>query len=145
MYAGERRLGVVGQIHPKIAENYGVDCPLYCAELSFEALLESQGPGASYRPLPRFPAVNRDIAVVCREEVTVGALTACIRRSGGKLLQSVDLFDIYRGQGVAEGSKSAAFSLTLRAEDRSITAAEADQELKTILEALERELGAVLR
>ncbi len=145
VYAGERRLGVVGQIHPKIAENYGVDCPLYCAELSFEALLESQGPGASYRPLPRFPAVNRDIAVVCREEVTVGALTACIRRSGGKLLQSVDLFDIYRGQGVAEGSKSAAFSLTLRAEDRSITAAEADQELKTILEALERELGAVLR
>ncbi len=145
VYAGEKLLGVVGQIHPAVATNYGVDCELYCAELSFEALLEAQGPGAEYHPLPRFPAVSRDIAVVCGEEVTVGALEACIRKAGGKLLRDVALFDIYRGQGVAGGSKSVAFSMTLRADDRSITASEADGEVKDILTALEQELGATLR
>ena len=145
VYAGEKLLGVMGQIHPAVAANYGVDCELYCAELSFEALLEAQGPGAEYHPLPRFPAVSRDIAVVCREEVTVGELKACIRKAGGRLLRDVVLFDIYRGQGVAEGSKSVAFSMTLRADDRSITAAEADGEVKDILTALEQELGATLR
>ena len=145
VYAGEKLLGVVGQIHPAVAANYDVDCELYCAELSFEALLEAQGPGAEYHPLPRFPAVSRDIAVVCGEEVTVGALEACIRKAGGKLLRDVALFDIYRGQGVAEGSKSVAFSMTLRADDRSITASEADGEVKDILTALEQELGATLR
>ncbi len=145
VYAGEKLLGVMGQIHPAVAANYGVDCELYCAELSFEALLEAQGPGAEYHPLPRFPAVSRDIAVVCGEEVTVGELEACIRKAGGRLLRDVVLFDIYRGQGVAEGSKSVAFSMTLRADDRSITAAEADGEVKDILTALEQELGATLR
>ena len=145
VYAGEKLLGVMGQIHPAVAANYGVDCELYCAELSFEALLEAQGPGAEYHPLPRFPAVSRDIAVVCREEVTVGELEACIRKAGGRLLRDVVLFDIYRGQGVAGGNKSVAFSMTLRADDRSITAAEADGEVKDILTALEQELGATLR
>ncbi len=145
VYAGEKLLGVVGQIHPAVAANYDVDCELYCAELSFEALLEAQGPGAEYHPLPRFPAVSRDIAVVCGEEVTVGALEACIRKAGGRLLRDVALFDIYRGQGVAGGSKSVAFSMTLRADDRSITASEADGEVKDILTALEQELGATLR
>ena len=145
VYAGEKLLGVVGQIHPAVAANYDVDCELYCAELSFEALLEAQGPGAEYHPLPRFPAVSRDIAVVCGEEVTVGAREACIRKAGGRLLRDVALFDIYRGQGVAAGSKSVAFSMTLRADDRSITASEADGEVKDILTALEQELGATLR
>ena len=145
VYAGEKLLGVIGQIHPAVAANYDVDCELYCAELSFDALLEAQGPGAEYSPLPRFPAVSRDIAVVCREEVTVGALEACIRKAGGKLLRGVELFDIYRGQGVAQGSKSAAFSLTLRSDERSITAAEADEEIQDVLTALEKELGATLR
>ena len=145
VYAGEKLLGVIGQIHPAVAANYDVDCELYCAELSFDALLEAQGPGAEYSPLPRFPAVSRDIAVVCKEEVTVGALEACIRKAGGKLLRGVELFDIYRGQGVAQGSKSAAFSLTLRSDERSITAAEADEEIQDVLAALEKELGATLR
>ncbi len=143
--AGEQWVGVMGQIHPAVAASYGVETPLYCAELSFEALLAVQGPGAEYVPLPRFPAVARDIAVVCKDEITVGALEACIRRAGGALLRDVALFDIYRGRGVAEGSKSVAFSLTLRSDERSITAAEADAEVQAVLEALEKELGAVLR
>ena len=139
VYAGEKLLGVMGQVHPTVAANYGVDCELYCAELSFDALLDAQGPGAEYHPLPRFPAVNRDIAVVCKDEVTVGALEGCIRKAGGRLLREIALFDIYKGKGIPEDSKSVAFSLTLRADDRSITAGEADEEIKTVLAALEKE------
>ena len=98
-----------------------------------------------YRPLPKFPAVTRDIAVVCAESVTVGALEDCIRRGAKGLLKKVELFDIYRGIGVAPGSKSVAFSLTLRADDRSLTGEEADEDVKSILALLEAELGAKLR
>ena len=145
IYAGDRRLGVMGQIHPAVAQNYGVDGQLYCAELSMEALEDCQGPDTVYTPLPKFPAVTRDIAVVCGEAVTVGALEDCIRRGAKGLLKEVTLFDIYRGKGVAEGKKSVAFNLVLRADDRSLTAAEADEDVKSVLALLESELGAVLR
>ena len=145
VWSGGELLGIFGQVHPLAAQNYDVDGALYCGELSFEALCRAKGAGAEYMPLPKFPAAARDIAVVCREAVTVGALTDCIRRAGGKLLKDTALFDIYRRPGVAEGSKSVAFSLTLRSDERSITAAEADEEVKAILTALEKELGAVLR
>lgn len=143
--AGETELGVFGQIHPLTAQNYGVDAPLYCAELSFDALFSTRGADAEYSPLPKFPAVTRDIAVVCGEEVTVGALEACIRKGAKGLLKEASLFDIYRGKGVADGKKSVAFNLILRADDRSLTAEEADADVHSILETLERELGAVLR
>ena len=96
-------------------------------------------------PLPKFTAVTRDIAVVCDEAVTVGALEACIRKGARGLLKEVELFDIYRGANIPEGKKSVAFSLTLRADDRSLTAEEADADVKAILETLEQDCGAVLR
>lgn len=145
VWAGDSRLGVLGQIHPLTARNYGVDAELYCAELDFDALFQAKGADPVYTPLPKFPAVSRDIAVVCGKDLTVGALEDCIRKAGGRLLKDVTLFDIYQGKGVAAGYKSVAFSLTLRSDERSILAAEADEEVRTILEALERELGAVLR
>ncbi len=145
VWAGGTALGVLGQIHPAVAAGYGVDTELYCAELSLDALFQVKGSDPLYTPLPKFPAVSRDIAVVCGQGVTVGALEACIKKAGGKLLRDVALFDIYQGKGIAEGCKSVAFSLTLRADDRSIVAAEADQEVSDILAALKNELGAVLR
>ncbi|MEA4955365.1 MAG: phenylalanine--tRNA ligase subunit beta [Pseudoflavonifractor sp.] len=143
--AGKTILGVFGQIHPLTAQNYGVDAPLYCAELRFDALFAARGTDAEYKPLPKFPAVTRDIAVVCDETVTVGALESCIRKGAQGLLKEAALFDIYRGKGVAEGKKSVAFNLILRADDRSLTAEEADADVRSILETLERELGAILR
>lgn len=89
--------------------------------------------------------MTRDIAVVCDEAVTVGALENAIRKGAKGLLKEVALFDIYRGKGVAEGKKSVAFNLVLRADDRSLTSEEADQDVKAILETLEKECGAVLR
>ena len=145
VYAGETYLGVFGQIHPLVAANYGMDTEVYTAELSFEAMYEMRGGIPVYQPLPKFPAVTRDIAVVCDEAVTVGALEESIRRGAKGLLKEVSLFDIYRGPGVADGKKSVAFNLVLRADDRSLTGDEADEDVQSILAALSADHGAVLR
>ena len=145
IYVGDQCLGTLGQIHPHVAANYGVDCELYAAELDFASMLRVMGPEPVYQPLPRFPAVSRDIAVVCDKNIPVGDLEECIRRGAKGLLKAVELFDIYTGIGVPEGKKSVAFRLTLRADDRSLTAEEADADVKSILAALESELDARLR
>ena len=138
-------LGCFGQIHPLVARSYGIDGEIFAAELNFTALLSLQLPEKTYTPLPKYPAVTRDIAVVCGEAVMVAALSDCIRTAGGKLLRSVELFDIYRGKGIASGSKSAAFRLTLRADDRTLTDADSDGVVSAVLAALEKELNAKLR
>ena len=145
VYAGEAYLGVFGQIHPLVAANYGMDTEVYTAELSFDAMYEKRGDIPVYQPLPKFPAVTRDIAVVCDEAVTVGALEESIRRGAKGLLKDVSLFDIYRGPGVAIGKKSVAFNLVLRADDRSLTGEEADEDVQSILAALKADHNAVLR
>ncbi|MBR4078064.1 MAG: phenylalanine--tRNA ligase subunit beta [Oscillospiraceae bacterium] len=145
VFAQGKEIGVFGQIHPAVAANYGVDAEIYCAELSFEAMLEVKGGLPVYRPLPKFPASTRDIAVVCDAAIPVAKLIKCIKDSGCNCLECCDLFDVYQGKGVAEGKKSVAFNLTLRAEDRSLTGEEAEAAVKKILTALEAEYNAVLR
>ncbi len=145
VYRGGSLLGVLGQIHPAVAENYDVDCELYAAELDFNALYENMGGTPVYEPLPRFPAVTRDIALVCDKALPVGKLEDCIRRGAKGLLKAVSLFDVYTGKGVPEGKKSVAFNLELRADDRSLTAQEADEDVKSILDLLAKELDSVLR
>ena len=145
VWAGGQVLGVLGQVHPLAAKNYGVDTEIYAAELSLAALMDAKGADPVYTPLPKFPAVTRDIAVVCDLAVTVGALEDCIARGAKGLLKEVTLFDIYTGAPIPEGKKSVAFNLTLRADDRSLTAEEADADVSAILALLEQELGATLR
>ena len=140
-----KKLGVIGQIHPLVAEGYGISGEVYVAELDFTGLQSALAPERVFHSLPKFPTVSRDLALVCDEAMTVGMLEACIKKAGGKLLRSIQLFDIYRGPGIAPGKKSVAFNLTLRSDDRSLTAEEADADVKSILTALEQECGAVLR
>ncbi len=145
VWAGSDCLGIIGQIHPNVAKAFGVDGELYCAELSLDELMLARGSGAEYVPLPKFPSVTRDIAVVCDEAVTVGKLEQAIRKGAKGLLKEAALFDIYRGKGIGEGKKSVAFNLILRADDRSLTSEEADEDVKSILAALEQDCGAKLR
>ncbi len=145
VWAGDRYIGVLGQVHPLTARSYDVDHELYAAELSFDALLAARGGQPEYQPLPRFPSVTRDIAVVCDEAVTVGQLQAAIVRGAKGLLKEASLFDIYRGSSIPAGKKSVAFNLVLRADDRSLTGEEADADVQAILSALATECGAVLR
>ena len=145
VYAGETEIGVLGQIHPLVAANYDVDTELYCAELSFDALIAAKGSDPEYVPLPKFPAVTRDIAVLVDTAVTVGDLEGCIQSAAKGLLKEVALFDIYNGANLPAGKKSVAFNLVLRSDERSLTAQEADDEVKVILDALEKGFGATLR
>ena len=145
VYAGERYLGVFGQVHPLVAKNYGVGEAMYAAELDFPAMFELRGREVYYRPLPRFPAVMRDISVVCDESLTAGELEKCIRRAGGEYLDSVEVFDVYKGPNIPQGKKSVSFSLALRAEDQTLTDDHAEEAVSAVLDALQREYGAVIR
>ena len=145
MTIGSTDVGYIGQIHPLVAKNYGIDGEVYCAEINFTALLNLQLPEATYTPLPKYPSVTRDLAVVCDEAITVAQVEEVINSAAGKLLRSIRLFDIYRGTGVPEGKKSMAFSLELRADDRTLTDADSEQVVSKVLEALKAAIGAILR
>ena len=138
-------MGVLGQIHPLIAENYGIGADVYVAELDFTALEGALEPERVFHSLPKFPTVTRDLALVCDESITVGALEDCIAEAGGKLLRKIDLFDIYRGPGIAPGKKSVAFSLELRADDRTLTDEDSVNTVNRVLDALREKLDVVLR
>ena len=144
LIGGEVR-GIIGQVHPLVAENYGLECAAYTAELDFTELTALILPEPTFRAIPRYPSVARDLALVCLEKVTVGELKDCIVRHGGPLLQKVSLFDIYRGASIEEGKKSVAFSLEFRAPDRTLTGADTDEVTEDILKGLKEELDAVLR
>ncbi len=138
-------VGVMGQVHPLVVKNYGMDCEVYCAELNLSALMELRLPEPTYTPLPKYPAVMRDLALVCDEEVTVAQAEDVITGAAGKLLRSVKLFDIYRGTGVPEGKKSMAFSLELRSDERTLTDADSEGVMSKVLASLKEKLNAVLR
>jgi len=138
-------VGYLGQIHPLVASNYGIDAEVYCAEIDFNKLFDLQLPEAVYTPLPKYPAVTRDLAVVCDETITVAQVEDVITAAAGKLLRDVALFDIYRGAGVPEGKKSLAFSLSLRADDRTLTDVESENIMSKILTALEEKLQITRR
>ena len=142
---GDVELGYIGQVHPLVAKNYGMECEVYCAEINFTALSALQLPDATYTPLPKYPSVTRDLAILCDEAVTVARIEEVITSAAGKLLRNVKLFDIYRGAGVPEGKKSMAFSLELRADDRTLTDTDSEQVLEKILTALKSKLDAVIR
>jgi phenylalanyl-tRNA synthetase beta chain len=138
-------VGYIGQIHPLVAQNYGIDCEVYCAEINFSILFDHQLPEATYVPLPKFPTVTRDLAIVCDEEVTVADAQDVITAAAGKLLRKLRLFDVYRGAGIADGKKSLAFSLELRADDRTLTDTDSEQVIAKILKLLSEKLGTSLR
>ena len=138
-------VGFMGQIHPLVAQNYDLDCEVYCAEISFTKVLELLLPDVTYTPLPKYPSVTRDLSFVCQESVTVGQAEAVISAAGGKLLRNVKLFDIYRGANIGEGKKSLAFSLELRADDRTLTDTDSESVMSKVLDALQEKCGAILR
>lgn len=138
-------VGIMGQVHPLVAQNYGIEADVYCAEINFTKLLACQLPDATYTPLPKYPTVSRDLALVCSEDVTVAQVEEVITAAAGKLLRDVRLFDIYRGAGVSEGKKSMAFSLELRADDRTLTDTDSEAVVTKILAALKEKLDAALR
>ena len=138
-------VGYLGQVHPIVAKNYDIEVEVYCAEIDLTKLFDLQLPDPTYTPLPKFPTVTRDLSLICDEAITVAQIEDTIYASAGKLLRNVRLFDIYRGTGVPEGKKSMAFSLALRADDRTLTDADSENVVEKVLNALKENTGAVLR
>ena len=138
-------LGIFGELHPVTRENYTFSCPVYIAELDLGLIRDHSGAEKKYKPLPKFPAVSRDFSLVCDEEVEVGTLEEAMSSCGVKILESITLFDVYRGSQLPEGKKSVSFSVMLRAADHTLTVDEADKATKKILGALEHKLGVTIR
>ena len=118
---------------------------MYCAELNFTKMLGLRLPDPTFTALPKYPAVSRDLALICSEDITVAQVEEVISASAGKLLRKIQLFDIYRGVGVPEGKKSMAFSLQLRADDRTLTDSDSEAVVNNVLAAVKDQLNATLR
>jgi len=143
--AGDARLGVVGELHPDVLENFALPEKAVAFEIDLNELFAISGRPASYAPLPRFPAADRDIAVIVRLDIPAADIFEAVRSAGGELLQSVSLFDVYRGEQVPEGFKSMAFSLKFLAGDRTLTDAEVSERIEAISRTLAEKFGASLR
>ena len=145
IYSNGKLLGVVGQIHPQVCTQFGLSGQVFAAELDLCSMSACVSPQPTYVPLPRFPAMTRDIAVVCDSSVTVAALTDAMYAAGGDYLENCTLFDIYTGAGIPEGKRSVAFSLSMRAKDQTLTDEHADEIMRSVLANLEKTHAAVIR
>ncbi len=136
---------VFGELHPNVSKTYGFDVPVYVCICDTEKLLATAPAEKHYKPLPKFPAVERDLAFVCDESLTSGELKKAIVKYGGKMLESVEVFDIYRDAKIGENKKSMAYSLTLRSPEKTLEDADCDKIVYKILNGLERDFGVTLR
>jgi phenylalanyl-tRNA synthetase beta chain len=143
---GERQAGILGELHPLVREHYDLPVsPLLAADFDLDALLEAMPERYEVQPVPAFPPVLEDLAVVVDESLPAEAVEQAIRQAGGKTVAQVRLFDVYRGEQIGPGLKSLAYSLTYQAPDRTLTDQEAAQVRQSIIRRLEQELGAKLR
>lgn len=144
--ANNVKIAQIGEIHPDVAARFGLDdVRAYVAEVDLEALMELEVPIYGIRELPKYPAVSRDLAVVVAETAGAGTILESIRRAGGKILEDVTLFDVYRDARLGEGKKSLAYAITFRAADRTLTDAEIGSAMEKVLKAVEKEFGAEIR
>lgn len=140
-----QEVGVVGEVHPAIAERYELKHRAYLAVLEFDALVRHITLVKPYTPLARFPEIDRDLALVLRAEVAAGTVQEVLRAAAGPLLESVEVFDVYSGASIAPGFKSVALALRFRASDRTLTDAEVESAMGSVQDTAARALGAQLR
>ena len=145
IYACGKFLGIIGQVHPKVAANFKIGVETYCALLDFNVLLSGYTTDRQYKALPKFPATSRDIAVILDKNINVGEVIKIIESNRNGILESYSLFDVYEGEQVGDGKKSVAYSLLFRAEDRTLTDKEVNEVMDKILSGLKEKLNAELR
>lgn len=138
-------IGYAGEVHPDVLENYEIGKRVYLAELDLDIVLSRASEKIDFKPLPRFPASDRDLAIVVQEKVLAADVIEVMKENGGELLEKVELFDVYQGSQIAKGHKSMAFSLIFRAEDRTLTDEEVNEIIEKIKTGLSEKFGATLR
>lgn len=141
---GDTVIGYFGEIYPVVLKNYEIGTRAYVAKLNIPEMLEFVDTEITYKPLPKFPAVTRDLSLICDEKLPVGDIEKAIRKGCGKILEDVSLFDVYQGKQIEEGKKSVSYSITLRSHESTLTDEQADNAIKKTLKALS-EIGVELR
>ena len=142
VYVGDECVGVIGALHPETAEQLDLPLTTLVADLSLQGVV--QGSVASFKPLSKFPASGRDLALLVKDQ-SWGEIQRCIAKAAGQKLDRVVLFDVYRGQGLPEGHASLAVNLSWRDQDGTIEDAEINAAVDSVLAALDSELGVILR
>ncbi len=145
VYVQDRLVATIGEVHPFVLEEFDIKKRAYVFELYIQELMASSDLNVHYNPIPKYPAIAKDIALVVNKSKQVGELANIIKKYGKKNLESVELFDIYEGEQVGENKKSVAFALVFRAKDRTLTDEEINKVLEKILTQLKEEADAVLR
>ncbi len=145
LQAGGQNCGILGEIHPSVVKNYGLKLRVYVAELDLADLLQHANKEKKFKPLPKFPAVTRDIAVLVDRTIPVHNVETVIRKTAGEVLEQVKLFDVYQGEQVPEDKKSVAYALVMRSHDGTLEEETIQSIMKRTVEALEQECGAKLR
>jgi len=138
-------IGYIGEVHPKVCENYEIGTTCYIACLCVETLSQLYIPHRNFSALSVFPAMTRDLALIIPEAISAAEVEIAIRERGGPLLTQVKLFDVYQGPQIESGYKSMAYSLQFRAKDRTLTDKEAQKPLRSIVDNLKNKLGAEVR
>ena len=136
--------GIIGEVHPLVCANYGINTRVYVGKLKLRKLFAMMDTQRSYVPMPKFPASTRDLALLCDDALPVMTMEKAIKAAAGKILEKIELFDVYKGSQIAQGKKSVAFNISMRASDRTLTDEEVNSAMSKILKALE-ELGAQIR
>ena len=142
--ANNKEFCVFGEVHPTVAAEYGIDSRVYVAEIKLDILLGIEKRKTTYKPLPKFPAVERDFAMLVDKDVPVGTLEKAISSGAGRLLEKIELFDVYQGAQIPEGKKSVAYSVWLRSADSTLSDTEIEDISAKIIKKLES-VGAELR
>lgn len=145
LLVGGTKVGDLGEVHPDVAAAFDIPGRAYIAQIELSPLFDARVTLKKYKALARFPSMERDLALVVPLQVESGAMIRTIKNVGGELILSAVLFDTYAGEHIAEGSKSCAFALSFRAEDRTLTDEEVSQAIAKILSALKKEFGAQIR
>lgn len=138
-------IGYLGEVNPKVADNYSLPGRTYLAEIHLDKLIDRCEDKINYKYLPKYPGITRDLALLTEDTVRAGELISSIEKNGGVLLENVDIFDLYQGAQIPEGKKSIAFSLKFQAEDRTLTDEDVNLVIDKIKEGLEKNFGAKLR
>jgi len=141
----EKEIGFAGQLHPSLQEKYEFKQVIYLAELDLEYLINNISLLQSFKPLPKYPSVLRDLAFVVPEQVTAAEIFATLKKCGGELLEDLSLFDVYKGKQIPESCMSMAFALTFRHPERTLQDDEVDRLQKTMENELYEKYSAVLR
>lgn len=137
-------IGFLGELHPAVQENYGFGTRVYAAKLNVTEMMPLAQTEITYKETPKFPAITRDLSLLCEDALPVGTMEKAINNAVGKILEKVTLFDVYKGQQIAEGMKSVSFSISMRSHEGTLTDEQADAAMKRVLKAL-GDLGAALR